>query len=217
MAQVEANFELGINGGNIATTDPPSLNRFDATIFAGSLTYDTTHVAHGNFAMQSDGKNIGWNSTSLGTMTDHFGRIYIWKSGSGEFCRVLSGGINGSQAATLSLSANGFLLSGSSNTTIITGSVDLRSRWTRIEYHIIHSATVGQIIIRTFNYDAVTPLESLTSAATANTLVSADTIRYGAVAWYDDIVANASDFPGPAASAGIAGRTNVATNSSVSW
>lgn len=221
MAQVEATFELGTNGASIATTDVPSVDKWNATIFAGTLVYDNTHVAHGNLAMKSNTKAVGWNATALGTITDHYGRFYLWKPAAGEFVRVLSGGINGSQSVTFQLNASGFLISTSSTgSTMVTGAFDLRGAWIRVEYHLIHSATVGQVIVKTFLYDAITPMDNLTSTANFNTLASADTIRYGTIAasdiWMDDIVANATDFPGSAPNA-TTGSAHIATSRGVAW
>lgn len=196
-----ADFELGVNGNNILTSDPGSASKWDATLFSTTLIYDNTHVAHGNLAMKSNSKVVGWNSTTLGTMSDHYGRIYIWKPDAGEFFRVLTGGINGSQLLTLSLSASGFINALDLSGTAFTGSLDYRSKWVRVEYHVIQSATVGQVFVNTYVLDNTSPLETLSTAANRNTGASADTCRYGSPSavdiWMDDIIANATAFPGP--------------------
>src|ERR1700759_1234407 len=86
MTAVSADFELGVNGASIATTDSGSATAWDSIVKATSatVTYDNTHVARGNlsgkFATNGTGgagANAIW-TTSFGTVTDHYGRFYLW-------------------------------------------------------------------------------------------------------------------------------------------
>ena len=90
-----------------------------------------------------------------------------------------------------------------------------RLQWVRIEYHLVHSTTVGQAEFKLFtSLESPSPVETLTTAADKNLLASADEIRYGVRSgqsvvtyYYDDIVAGATSYPGPAVTPSV---TNLA-------
>lgn len=85
MTQVSADFETGVNGNNLATGDTGSATAFNAVTTTTTATqkYDNTHVAFGNLGVKFDGGATSgaayftW-STALGTVTDHYGRIYLY-------------------------------------------------------------------------------------------------------------------------------------------
>jgi hypothetical protein len=76
----------------------------------------------------------------------------------------------------------------------------------RIEWHLIHSVTVGQIEIKLFNNpDSATPTETKTGTANHNNAASTTTMKFGSIGgastgtyWLDNIVAGAASYPGPA-------------------
>jgi hypothetical protein len=79
-------------------------------------------------------------------------------------------------------------------------------QWVRIEWHVVHSATVGEFEVKYFeDADSSTATETLTSPASWNTHAAPTEIRFGALSggsWQpslDDIVANATDWPGSVA------------------
>ena len=79
----------------------------------------------------------------------------------------------------------------------------------RIEYHVVHSETVGFMEAKLFNDAASeTPTDTLTAASanwdtgsigTDNRYRFQQDGNWGAAIWFDDIVANATDWVGPAA------------------
>jgi hypothetical protein len=76
----------------------------------------------------------------------------------------------------------------------------------RVEWHVIHSATVGQVELKLFNdADSTTPTETLTGSSNYNTGTAAGGVHIGSVGnlpdgfiyWIDDIIVNATSYPGP--------------------
>jgi hypothetical protein len=97
-------------------------------------------------------------------------------------------------------------------TTVDTTTSVATGQWIRIEWHVIHSATVGQIEVKLFNTASdVSPTETLTSPANLDTLANATRFDIGVNAgqasginngidqnvYLDAVVANATSYPGP--------------------
>jgi len=213
MTQLTADFEAGVAGNNVLVTDPGSANAWDAsTIGGGTLTYDSTHPAFGSLAMKLasvTGTNawVGW-TTSLGTVTNHYGRFYIWLTANpASAARLMSVYDAGVLVFTIQVNSTGKILGVDATGTAYTfaNSIAL-GQLVRIEYHVVHSAVAGQHEIKLFNTAGSTnATEVQTSAATRNTHASGNEIRFGATdgglsaitAWYDNIIANAASYPGP--------------------
>jgi hypothetical protein len=112
--------------------------------------------------------------------------------------------------------------SGGGQIILTTNSLNLNA-FSRIEYHITHSLTVGQVEIKIFNSpDSAVATETIQTTANKNLLASANQIRYGATGgdsdgsfWLDNIVANALSYPGPVAPAFAAGYAQVSVRDSV--
>jgi hypothetical protein len=213
MAQLTANFALGTNGNAILAADPGSANAWDAVLTTGSgtVTYDNTHTT--GYSPEMAKITLGgqaqtkW-STALGTVTDHYGRLYWYQTASGNFLDVLRMGSSGSFAAGLIADNNSstkLALYDAGSTVQATSATTIPvNQLIRIEWHIIHSATVGQLEAKIFlTPDSSTPDETFATAATLNTLASANEILFGAVVdrgqswWIGDVVANATAYPGP--------------------
>lgn len=214
MAQISADFELGTNGNSVLPADAGSATAWDteSTAGASTRTYSDAVVAHGGLSMK-----LTWNAasetviswtTALGTVTDHYGRFYLYMlANPSNFCdilRMLSGGSPSFYASVIPAGTIALADQGGNNIGTTTNALALNQK-TRIEYHIIHSVTVGQVELKLFNSaESTTPTETLTTAADKNLLASADEIRYGirggqssSSYYYDDIVANATSYPGP--------------------
>jgi len=95
----------------------------------------------------------------------------------------------------------------------------------RLEWHIVHSTTVGQMEVKLFNSPAsTTATETVTTAANRNLLASADTVNIGLVGgsgvtqtlWHDELVAGATSYPGPAGAASQFARPD-ADNATAGW
>lgn len=232
MAQLTANFEAGTNGSNITTgAGEASANAWDVVTIGAlqGFSYDNTH-AQGNLAAKvvasgSGAVSYGAWTTSLGTITDHYGRAYLYLTAnpgdSARFLVLRSGGTGGTISAALRVHSTGVIRClGSANAFIqdTTNTISL-NQWIRVEWHIIHSATVGQIEVKLFNTaDSTTPTETLTSAANKNTGANADTFQIGnpdgigiaVTYWMDNVVGNATSYPGPATTAAVTTTFNPA-------
>ncbi len=221
MAVLTAGFETGVSGVDIAPSDPGNATAWDATIrLTGSVKYDNaqakTGTLSGKIVAGAGASYLAW-SAALGTVTDHYGRFYMYipsiPSGNyGRFFSVYSGDptTTGVRALTCYVDNAGLMIFNdvTGNSPSFTNPIPTGA-WVRMEYHIVHSTTVGQWEWRMFLGDSTSAIESYTSPANRNTLASADTITYGTPdggnnAWtvyYDAIVANATSFPGPLESA----------------
>jgi hypothetical protein len=218
MAQLTATFEAGVNGNNITTAPgEASANAWDDVQRPGAsnVVYDNTQK-YGTLAMKataSGGANgyTEWG-TSLGAITDHFGRFYLYMTAnpasSFRPCRVLSTGTAAVFFLVTNLGKIQVLDSGGGQIILTTTSVNLNA-WTRVEYHITHSATVGQAEVKLFTSpDSAVAAETIQTTANKNLLASANQLHYGATGgdsdgsfWLDNIIGNAASYPGPAAAA----------------
>lgn len=212
MAEVSADFELGTNGNNVLTTDAGSATAWNTrNVAAGTLTYDTTHVGHGTLAAKiapsgASACYVQWD-TAFGTQTEHYGRAYLYLTTNPS--AVPRGPIRGYNGATVAwgihVNTNGTLQCGDSDSSV-SGSVAIGlNQLIRVEWHVVHSATVGIVEAKLFNSaESTTPSETITHSS-ANTLTQSDRIRFGvtdggtapAAFWIDDIIANATAYPGP--------------------
>jgi hypothetical protein len=215
MPQTTANFESGVNGNTITTSDPGSATAWDAvTLNVGTATYDNTHAAYGALAGKFTEGGTGstsycvW-STAFGTQTDHYTRLYAYLTANPAnniwFANFKDGA---TRAASFAILTDGTCRVADSGSNGQNGTAPVvLNQWIRIELHVIHSATVGQLELQLFySPESLTPTETVTSPATWNTLVQATQVELGitsvaAVAnstiWLDDIVAAAPSYPGP--------------------
>lgn len=207
MAVLTATFEAGVHGNNVTTgAGEASATKWDS-IFGTAPTYDNTRVAHGGLSCRLPSNTqcvLQWDFSSTG----HYGRFYCWLPGTPTFQHSIMLAYNGG-TPILGLSVNDnakMVISDSVGATLASTASVPTGQWIRMEYHVVHSATVGQIEAKLFNsMDSSSPTEVLTSPATWNTAAAATAIRFGnqngtyasGVASVDDIVANATDYPGP--------------------
>lgn len=221
MATLAANFEAGTNGNTIAAADAGSVDAWNTVSTppaSGVLAYDNAHAAHGSLAAKlSTGATAGaeamtW-TTAFGAQTDHYGRVYLYMTANPAASpRIIRVANVGTLAAGLSISTVGKIQLLNSPAAVVatsTNAITLNA-WVRIEFHFIHSATVGQLEAKLFNTaDSTTVTETLTTAASLNTLASADRIAFGintsqanvAAFWLDDILAGETSYPGYAGQA----------------
>jgi len=209
-----ADFERGVSGSNILTSDPGSATPWDSTTHAGGdvITYDNAHV-YGTLAAKVDSTTSGgasantlhW-STGIGTLTNWYGRVYLYATTNpGGTYRVVSDP-NGN--FPLYINAGGTVSMADQGGFAITTTTSIAlNQWVRIEWHWINSATVGQVEVKLFNNpDSPTSTETLASAANRNTSVSTTDLDFGLTngggspgpIWLDNIVAGATSYPGPA-------------------
>lgn len=211
MAQATADFELGTNGNAVLTTDAGSATAWDSKDAAGNaITYDNAHV-YGTLAGKYDatGSPAGacamvW-STGIGTLTDWYGRTYLYATGNPSGNYRVCGDINGNFPIFITSTGIIQMLDQGGLAVQTAASIGL-NQWVRIEYHWLNSLTVGQVEVKLFNNpDSASPTETQTSAANRNTSASTTSLFYGLGSggssagpiWLDNIVAGATSYPGP--------------------
>lgn len=218
MTLCTADFNAGVNGNVITISDPGSATAWDARVLnaGGALTYSNAHAISGTLsgkfgvAGSSSSNYLVW-TTALGTVIDHYGRLYIWldaldssrtafvsfkTAASANACSLW---VNASGTLTLVDASNGAV--GTTSATVSTG------QWVRIEWHIIHSATVGQGEVKLFNdASSTTPTDSFTTAANKNLAADAREVHLGwelgpgtsgNTFYLDDIIVGADSYQGP--------------------
>lgn len=214
MTVATADFKLGTNTNAIAAADAGSATAWTTVIKSAGNTiiYDNTFAAHDTLAAKFDNTttpagscHLQWGA-AVGTLTEHYGRVYLYATAnpSGSV-RLINFDNGGAFACRINLSSAGKLQwSDNTGTAATTNSITL-NQWVRIEYHVVHSATVGQGEIKLYNTpDSATVTETLTTAANRNTLAQATLYSFGqfaganivAIIWQDNIVAGATAYPG---------------------
>jgi hypothetical protein len=220
MTTLVSNFEGGTSGTTVTTGNSGGIsgNAFDAVnIGAGGVcAYSNTYAAHGQLSCQvstiSNAVACGWN-TSIGTPTQIWFRIYLYftaapTAADTRFFTVTNTGGTGQARFSISASSKFETLN---NTGIVinatTNSVPV-NKWIRVEGMAIMSATVGQTQLSVYldGADAATPTETITSAATQNTLSGtlqsylfgpgSGTVNVGPY-WIDDIGVSTTGYLGP--------------------
>lgn len=219
MTVTTADFEAGVNSATIATGDAGSATAWNTIV--STPNYDNTQKAHGNLAAHFNVTNAamyaGWQA-ALGTIQSPFyGRFYVrFATFPGTFNSFFAAAntsytTSGGQAFDLDFSAS----SGGSMRVVVGGNTAAAytftttltaNQWWRIEYLVVPSATVGQVQVKLYSsLDSITVTEDSGLKTGLNTLASIDRVSYGNVrgasgnwsVWFDNIVANATGFPGP--------------------
>lgn len=182
----------------------------------GTCTYETT-PAHGTLGAKilvpgaSSFAHINWTSSTLGTFTECWGRVYIRFPAlppvqRNRFVSIDKSGV--ANGAEVSLEGSGDIRvwdsTGSGFTAAgVTLAVDT---WYRIEWHYLASTTVGAITANIYVGDSTTQLGTVTRSG-VNTLANADQTAFGGTfgeeggaftIYLDDINVNGTGFPGPA-------------------
>jgi hypothetical protein len=205
MAEYTADFELGVNGATISTSDAGSLTAWDFVL--DTPVYDNTHVAHGSLAMRCNAAEYcRWTQTFP---TEYYGRLYLyataWPSGNLAITNMHE---NANRCRVFEIHTDGTVWNRDVGNTTQAGSVPIAlNQWVRLEYHFIQSATVGLLETKLFN-SAASLIASDTIGSTANRNTGStvplsmehgvtDFNAWGSDIWIDDIVANATSYPGP--------------------
>jgi hypothetical protein len=220
MVAVSNSFEGGTNTTTIsaANSGGASGNAFDLVSIGAAtpFTFDNTQAAHGSLSAKiaptaSSTTVAEWN-TSVGTQTEFWGRAYVYLTGNPAstwlFHRVQNAGTN---VARIALTTGRLIRldGGSANTALFTAATALPlNAWCRIEWHILVSATVGQLDVRIFRtaLDGTTADESSALAATQNLGAQATQYQFGGVQgsatpsgtfWFDDVAISTVGWIGP--------------------
>jgi hypothetical protein len=228
MAIITADFEIGVDGNTIATSDTGSATAWDTVGIGagGTAAYDDDASPYGTMAalLTRAGANVQlrWN-TAFGTLTDHYGRFYMKPNSIVNVMQyfVCNAIANGAQTAWyLQTDTAGHLYIFDATFTLqATSTVTLTaSQWVRLEYHAIHSTTAGQVEVKIFlSPDSTTPDETLATASNINTRAQGVEVEYCAQGpnntyWFDNIVAADTAYPGPAEAAAPPTLRTVSSN-----
>jgi hypothetical protein len=195
MADFTADFEAGSNGAAITTGGgEASATAWD--LVSGTPTYSNAQAAHGTLsALAGSGTQLSWNLSSVSV---EYGRVYLYvPSAMADYSSVIVSNNGGSQLqffSTRQMSIN----QGASYTNLST--LHPLNAWFRLEWYIVHSATVGQWTVKLFlTPDSSTADETTSSPANLDTGASGTRIdiRAGSAFYIDDVVGNATTWPGP--------------------
>ena len=211
-----ADFESGTSGATIATGVPSSGTPWSTVSYGatpGEAIYDNRYAAHGSLAAKLTPGTanvqayLSWRG-AFGVRTDTYGRAYIRlpaypKGGNDNIIRGVDGvgnlswGISLTVAGKINLLDSTLTARASSTTSLST------SRWNRIEWHTVNSTSTGSLEVKIFtNADSTTPDETV-RFTNRDTRSNTEDIwfrvaRSGYSIWYDDLVAGAAAYPGPA-------------------
>lgn len=213
MTVCTATFDAGSNGATVSAGDAGAATAWDSVgSFGGNtLTYSNAH-SYGRLAAKFDNtaapasqNSLIW-STALGTVTEHYGRVYLYATyiPTGSY-RVVQ---DGNGQFMVFINSSGLVWSIDQGGTAVATTVPIAlNQWVRIEWHWVNSITVGQVEIRLFNSpNSTSPTEAVSTAANRNTLASATSLEIGLGSgggetgpiWLDNVVAGATSWPGPA-------------------
>lgn len=219
MAQTTATFETGVNGAAISTGDTGSATAWDVRTNPGgnSITYDNSH-AYGTLSAKVDSTTTAGSSnllawtTALGTLTDWYGRVYLYATANPSDSYRVS--VDGNNNFVLYVTSSGTIQQYDQGGLIHATSASISlNQWVRLEWHWINSTSVGQVELRLFNSpDSSTATETKTSAANRNTSASTTDLSFGLSSgasatgpiWLDNIVAGATTWTGPADAGALA-------------
>ena len=217
-------FETGLADETtitVANSDDGSAgNAFDLVQIGGVGVgvYDAARAAHGTLSARItlDGTNGGfleWDA-SMGTQTEIFGRVYIYRTATPADDQWLITCRDGSTTAALfRWSTTGKIDvfdSPLSSPATSTNNVPL-NQWVRIEWRLLCNATTGIAEAKMFNLDDSSPIETITKSS-ANTLTQVTQVHIGQFAalasgsdfWLDDMLINNTGYPGPAGTPPVA-------------
>ncbi len=210
------NAEGGSLGATVGTGGSGSGSAWNAVVGTPLITYDDVH-AHGDLAYKvaltgtTTAQQLVWDSTSVGTVSEMWGRLYLWSSAHPADNRfgLVRFLVGGAQAARLIYETNGTLvISDAGNAPEVTTTATVATgQWVRIEWHIVFVAAAATIELRLYtDAESTTPTEVVSTAAAIGVGVNCDRVEVGAflnalpstwTGWIDDIEVNTTGWPGP--------------------
>lgn len=192
---ITADWNTGALNAVPAVIDAGSANPWDSVSFGANCAVNYYPDAHsGKFSCHFKSAAAGgaytsfltWNSATLGTTTTaHFGYIYIkpFVNLNGDRIVRMFGPAGASACHIVVWTDNTIRFRDSTLTDRATGTVPLvNGSWNRIEWSVIHSATVGQFEFKAFvgaNYDGLIADETKTSTAAWNTSTALNQLDFG--------------------------------------
>lgn len=217
------NFSGGTNGTTLTpgNSGGASGNAFDSVLVSGTSTlkYDNTNTIHSGLSAKSvngaatANSIMEWTTSLGGSLAQVWFRAYLYitaapPSGNARFFDARQ---DPTVAGSVAISAAGKIAAQDSATvTQATSTTTLPlNAWFRIEGYVIGSATVGQIQAKIFTSpDAVSPVETVTTAATINTTGTINRVDYGNPSsaanfafWLGDVGVSSTGYIGPVVTA----------------
>lgn len=208
------NFETGIADGTTITIansdDSTAGNAFDAVNIDTAIVFDSAHVMHGSKAGKftvgtPGGCNVQW-STSMGSQTQIWGRVYLFKTvtpAANQWLVRLENATNTVGLVYLGSDADLYVFDGPLTTSAAAGLSLSNNLWLRFEFHLVCSATVGVLEAKVFDGDNTTPLGTA-GFTTGNTRTNVTIVQFGETAantnqtfWLDAVHLNSTAYPGP--------------------
>lgn len=202
MADFTADFEAGTNGNTI-TTGAGEASATAWNTVTGTPVYDDAHT-YGTLAAKIESateERLKWTSATV----EHYGRVYLYATASPTgvdsffTCSNVGFRLQWTTAGKWRIEDNaGNMLTGTVSPAL--------NQWVRFEWHVISHITTGFAEGKLFNSpQSATPSETLTSPSTWAIGGEAEEYKFGtrtgawgSAFWLDNIVANATSYPGRA-------------------
>lgn len=208
----------GVQGATVGAGESGSGNPWDAVVGTPTITYASEH-ARGRMGYQvvagAAAQQAVWTSASVGSVTDLYGRFYLWSHGdpntpTGIF-RFLAGG---SQTARLRYGSDGTLvMADSGNATEITTAAISTGKLIRVGFRVEFVAADATLVINVYdNPHSLTPTDTASTSTAAGVGTACDRVEIGSfnnatwTACFSDIALSAVSEPGPVQSAPPAAR-----------
>src|ERR1019366_6315303 len=185
-------FEGVANGTTLSTGNTGGTSGQAADVVQNdptcSLVASNSTSAHGNISFytatgSTAGKSFFEWSTQLGTVTTHYGRAYINPTGTpGSTDSIIEfDDSTGTWAGAIQITNGGKLqIQDASYSYVRTFATTLSAgNWYRVEWQLISSTTVGQMVLSLFNLDSTSALETFTTTAAQNFGSNCKGVKYG--------------------------------------
>lgn len=154
---VTNNAEGGSNGAVPTASDTGSGTSWTSvSVDTNRITYSNEQIIRGNLAYRFDqgssGITLTWNSSVLGTLTEHYGRFYAYTTGAPSVSNRFVRGTSGSQSFAINLgSTSKIFIKNTADTTIWQSSTVIsHNNWFRIEWHLTHAGASGSLEVRIY-------------------------------------------------------------------
>ena len=220
MTTLTNSFEGGTNGTGLiggagGNTGGASGNFVDAVVTGVSTTiqFSNAQAAHGTLscAVASPTGNSGWFgwSTSLGSVTKLYGRVYLYFSSLPSAtikliaCEDTGSGI----AFEIGVNSSGNWIAYDSNQSVLYTSTSVISSatWVRFEWNLVSGQGNGQVTVRYYaTKDSVTATESYVSGSNLQLLTACSIVFFGVIGggtlpttYFDDIGVSTTGYFGP--------------------
>ena len=213
MAVATADFEAGVDGNAIETTDPGSATPWDSkNVVGGNICeYDSVH-AYGLLAAKFDSTpdpnsdaQLRW-STGIGTLTDWYGRIYLYCTvfpTSGNQFFIFQDLTNTNQKIMINAVGQLVAINAILGTALTVTTPISLNQFVRFEWHLVHSTSIGTWEMKLFNNPDSDIATEIVTSGTNNTGANLSSMGVGLQAsghsttlWMDNIVAGTTSYPG---------------------